>query len=208
MPTRRPPTTPHHPPATPAGAHYPGPIAAQLDYPDPPLRGEAFVLRPFAARDFGAAAAFADEPDTSRWVPPLPADDADAVVAAFERYRADGELLHLVVADRGDDAYLGEVMLAVVEDGVGEVGCGVRAGCRGRGLATGALRLLDHWSVTVLGIERLQAMVAEENTPGLDLAGRVGFRREGLLRAYWPSPGSRLDVVVFSMLPDEVPPVL
>lgn len=183
------------------------PIAVPLHYPDPPLRGETFVLRPFGAGDFAAAAAFAEEPDTARWVPPLPGDGPDAVIAALEHDRADGGLLHLVIADDGDDAYLGEVMLAVVGDGVGEVGCGVRAGQRGRGLATGALRVFDHWCATHLGMGRLQAMVAEENTPGLDLAERVGFRREGVLRSYWPSGEGRLDVVAFSMLPDEVPVV-
>ena len=178
-----------------------------LEYPDPPLRSAAFVLRPFRHGDFDAAAEFARDPTTARWVPPLPADDPDLVVALFERYRAGGDLLHLVIADPTDDTYVGEVMLVMGEHDVGEVGCGVVPDRRGTGVATAALRLLIHWCVHGLGIRRIQALVAYENAPGLELARRTGFRREGVLRAYWGEGDERLDVVMHSLLRDEVLPV-
>jgi len=177
-----------------------------LAYPDPPLVGDGFVLRPFHAGDDAAARAFAEDPDTARWVPPLPADDGHGVVLRFERFRTDGDLLHLVVADTTDDTYLGEVMLAVGEDDVVEVGCGVVPAHRGRGLATAALRLFDRWCVDRLAVPRIQVLVAVANRPGLELAVRCGFRREGVLRSHWSDEGGgRLDVVVLAMLPREVP---
>ena len=188
------------------GWRYPGPIPLPLRYPDPPLSGPGFVLRPFRAADFVPARAFAADPATSRWVPPLPADDPDRVVSSFEQYRADGDLLHLVIADAADDSYLGEVMLVMGDHDVGEVGCGVVAPHRGTGIATAALRLLDRWCVDGLGVQRLQALVAADNPAGLDLAGRVGFRAEGLLRGYWGDGDHRVDVVMHGMLPGEVPP--
>ncbi len=185
---------------------YPGRIAVTLDYPDPPLSCPAFLLRPFRSDDFDAASAFTRDTATSRWVPPLPADDPDLVVALFERYRADGDLLHLVIADIEDGAYIGEAMLVMGDHDVGEVGCGVVASRRGAGIASRALRLLDRWCVDGLGVKRLQALVAVENPAGLELARRVGFRAEGLLRGYWGDGDDRVDVVMHSMLPDEVPP--
>ena len=98
-------------------------------------------------------------------------------------------------------------MLVMADHGVGEVGCGVVPGRRGAGVATDALRLLNRWCVDGLGIRRIQALVAADNRPGLDLARRVGFRREGVLRAYWEDGSGRLDVVMHSLLPDEVLPV-
>ena len=139
------------------------------------------MLRPFRPGDYDAAAAFAGDAATAPWVPPLPADDPDLVVALFERYRTDGDLLHLVIADPVDDSYLGEVMVVMGEHDVGEVGCGVVPGRRGAGIATAALRLLDRWCADGLGIRRIQALVAAENAPGLALARRVGFHREGVL---------------------------
>ena len=176
-----------------------------LEYPDPPLRGAAFVLRPFRPADFAPAAAFARDPANARWVPPLPADDADGVVDRFERFRADGDLLHLVIADPGDDAYQGEIMLAMGEHDVGEVGCGVVPGRRRAGVAADALGVFTHWCTTTLGVRRIQALVAADNAPALGLVRRVGFRREGLLRSYWADGDVRIDVEMHSLLPGETP---
>jgi RimJ/RimL family protein N-acetyltransferase len=184
---------------------YGGAIASPLPYPDPPLSCPAFRLRPFRTDDFADAAAFSEDPTTTRWVPPLPADDAEATVAAFERFRQEGDLLHLVIADAQDDGYLGEVMLVMGDHEVGEVGCGVVPSRRGSGIATGALRMFDRWCIDSLGIRRLQALVAAENAPGLELARRAGFRREGLLREYWGDRDVRLDVVMHSLLAHELP---
>lgn len=164
------------------------------------------MLRPFRAGDFDAAAEFARDPETARWVPPLPSDDPDLVVALFERYRTDGELLHLVIADAVDDSYLGEVMVVLGEHDVAEVGCGVVPSRRGAGTGTAALRLLVRWCADGLGVRRIQALVAVENAPGRELARRTGFRPEGVLRAYWADGDRRVDVVMHSLLPDEVPP--
>jgi RimJ/RimL family protein N-acetyltransferase len=180
-------------------------IAVSLPYPDPRLRGSSFLLRPFHEKDFAAAMELGDDPATAFSVPPVPAADPARVVQLFERYRSDGELLHLAIAELGSDAYLGEVMCMMGEHQTGEFGCGVVSRARGRGIATEALGLLASWSVTALDLRRLQVLVAQENTPALRLAERVGFRREGVLRAYWEQDGVRLDVVMLSMLPGEMP---
>ncbi len=147
---------------------------------------------------------FGRDPVTARSVSPLPAIDPADVVEMFEQYRSDGELLHLVIAELGSDSYLGEVMVMVGEHQTGEFGCGVVPRARGRGIATTALRMFARWSVTALDVRRLQALVALENVPALRLVERVGFHREGVLRAYWEHDGQRLDVVMFSILPDEI----
>jgi RimJ/RimL family protein N-acetyltransferase len=146
-----------------------------------------------------------EDPATAFSVPPLPAVEPGSVIELFEQYRSDGELLHLAIAELGSDAYLGEVMVMMCEHHTGEYGCGVVPRARGRGIATEALGLLARWSVDALDIRRLQVLVVQENTPALRLAERVGFRREGVLRAYWEQDGARLDVVMLSMLPSEIP---
>ena len=64
--------------------------------------------------------------------------------------------------------------------------------------------MLAEWSLDTLGLGRLQVLVAVENSAALRLAERAGFRREGLLRAYWEYDGERLDTVVFSLLPTDL----
>jgi RimJ/RimL family protein N-acetyltransferase len=136
-------------------------------------------------------------------VPALPAADGAGVVEFFEECRRDGGLLHVVIADRASDAYLGEAMVAPGEHGVGEVGCCVVPGARGRGIATGALRLLTDWAFTALELGRVQVFVAPENVAALRLAESAGFRREGVLRSYWEHHGERLDAVILARLPGD-----
>jgi RimJ/RimL family protein N-acetyltransferase len=176
-----------------------------IPYPDPPLAGATFALRPFRAGDFAAALEFENGGTSASSVPPLPAADAAGVVDYFEDCREQGEMLLLVIADRASDAYLGEVVVVVGEHHVGELGCGLIPAARGRGIGSEALRLLAEWALGALGLGRLQVFVAVENLAALRLSERAGFRREGVLRAYWESDGARLDAVVLARLPEEGP---
>jgi RimJ/RimL family protein N-acetyltransferase len=159
-----------------------------------------FHLRPFGEDDFALALELGKDDDAARWVPALPAGDGAEVATFYEACRRDGGLLHLVIADGATDAYLGEVMMAPVERGVGELGVGVVPAARRRGVATEALRLLADWVLEALGFSRVQVLVATENGAALRLSERAGFSREGVLRSYWEHAGARLDVVVLSRL--------
>jgi RimJ/RimL family protein N-acetyltransferase len=133
----------------------------------------------------------------------MPAGDADGVIGYFEECRRAGQLLHLVIADRTTDVYLGEVMVAFGEHGVAELGCLLAPEARGRGCAAEALDLVARWAFDSLGMARVQVFVAETNAAGLALAERTGFRREGVLRAYLELDESRVDAVILSRLPGD-----
>jgi ribosomal-protein-alanine N-acetyltransferase len=178
-------------------------VDGAIPKPEPPLSGPGFVLREFAAADFAAARELERDPAAARWVPPLPAGDGPGVVEFYERSRLDGELLHLVVADPASSGYLGETMVAVGEHGVGEVGCCIVPAARGRGIATGTLRVLTDWAFVELGLGRVQVFVGVENLAALRLAEASGFRREGVLRGYWEEDGRRLDAIVLARLPED-----
>lgn len=176
-------------------------IEKAIPYPEPPLEGEAFVLRPFQESDFEAALRLEQDAAAARWVPALPAADGAEVAAFYDECRLDGTLLHLVIADRTSDAYLGEVMLALSEHRVGEVGCSVVPVARGRGVATEALVALTDWSFSTLGLGRVQVFVAPENEPALRLAQSAGFQREGVLASYWEIGEERVDAVILARIP-------
>ena len=125
------------------------------------------------------------------------------MTAFYEQFRREGGLLHLVIADREDDAYLGEAMVAFGEHSVGEVGCCLAPAARGRGIATEMIRLLTDWALEALGLGRVQVFVAPENVAALRLAERAGFRHEGVLRSYWEIDGARIDVVVLARVPGD-----
>ena len=162
------------------------------------------MLRAFREDDFGAALALEHDPAAARWVPELPAADGAGVAAFYDACRREGSLLHLVIADRVTDGYLGEMMLALSEHQVGELGCCLAPAARGRGIATEALVALTDWAFAELGLGRVQVFVAPENVPALTLAERTGFRHEGVLRSYWEYGGRRLDVIVLARVRDDL----
>jgi RimJ/RimL family protein N-acetyltransferase len=174
-----------------------------IPYPEPPIGGAAFALRPFRVDDFDAARALERDATAARWVPPLPAADGEGVVAFYEDCRHDGGLLHLVIADPVTDAYLGETMLALGEHRVGEVGCCIVPAARGQRIATEVLRSLTDWAFAELGLGRVQVFVAPENVAAHRLAESAGFRHEGVLRAYWDESDVRLDAIILARLPGD-----
>ena len=121
----------------------------------------------------------------------------------YDECRREGRLLHLVIAERAGDGYLGEVMLALSEHSVGEVGCCLVPEARGGGIAVEAVRLLTEWAIARGDLGRVQVFIATENAPALRVAEAAGFRREGVLRGYWEEAGERLDVVVLARLPGD-----
>jgi RimJ/RimL family protein N-acetyltransferase len=180
--------------------------AAAIPFPDPPLGGPQFTLRPFRPADFAAARALDERAGEPGWVEALPEADGAGMAAAFEEHRRQGSLLQLVIADSGNGEYLGEFSLAMVEPGIAELGCAIVPAARRRGIATAALGLVSDWALDTLALRRLQVTVDPRNTPALRLAERAGFQREGLLRAYREADGKDVDAVLLSRIAgDPVP---
>jgi RimJ/RimL family protein N-acetyltransferase len=91
-----------------------------------------------------------------------------------------------------------------VNGAVGEIGYFVFAGHRRRGIGEQALRLVSRWALEELGLARLQLTAMVGNVASAQLAEKVGFTREGVLRAWIENRGERADAIMFSLLPDEI----
>jgi 8-oxo-dGTP pyrophosphatase MutT (NUDIX family) len=66
--------------------------------------------------------------------------------------------------------------------GIGELSWAVSPDHRGQGVGTRALRLLIGYAFGELGMHRVVAYVEREDRASLRTAGRVGLRREGIVR--------------------------
>jgi RimJ/RimL family protein N-acetyltransferase len=77
---------------------------------------------------------------------------------------------------------------------------------RGRGVATGALRLLTEWAFSELGAERAELLISVDNTASKIVAERGGYVREGVLRSMYVKQGIREDLEIWSRLPGDPPP--
>ena len=189
-------------------------IGMALTAPEPPLADEVVALRPWRADDAPAVAAAIDgDPEIAAWLDEVPQpyglDDAHEYIAACTRGWAEGAGAFFAVVDPADGTLLGSLglRLAGLPQGVAEVGYWIAREARGRGVASHAVRLAARWILGEVGIERLQLRADTLNVSSQRVAEKAGFTREGVLRSmhYNPRQGRRVDFVLFSLLPGELP---
>ena len=176
----------------------------------PSLSDGRVRLREWTGEDAAVIARIATDPAIPRWTYlPQAMNEEQARVwihAGITAARA-GTGLRLAVEEEATGQIAGNVALGSVDRDLGtaEVFWWLGPEARGRGIATAALRLLGDWSLDHLQLARLTALIEPANTPSLRLAERVGFRREGLLRAAEPATvgGGRIDLLLLSLLPDD-----
>jgi RimJ/RimL family protein N-acetyltransferase/ADP-ribose pyrophosphatase YjhB (NUDIX family) len=84
--------------------------------------------------------------------------------------------------------------------GNGELSWAVFPDHRGQGVGTRAVRLLIRYAFEELGLHRVVAYVESDDRASLRTAGRVGLRREGIVRAAGERGGERRDLVQLARL--------
>jgi len=180
----------------------------RLAYPDPPLRDDVVLLRPWAEADLGCV----EEASRDAEIPQgttVPGSYTEAEGLAFIRRQwsreRDGRGLSLAVADPATGRAVGAAVLTFREDPA-TVGLGywVVRSARKRGYASHAAALLARWAVSRAGRARVEALVEPSNTASIRVVEGAGFRREGLLRSYLVLTTRRADVFMYSLLPGDV----
>jgi RimJ/RimL family protein N-acetyltransferase len=181
---------------------------SSIPLPDPPLTDGELSLRPWEPRDVPAVTAACQDPEIPRWtVVPHRYTERHArdFISGTAADLATGRELALAVVD-GDDRLLGAIGLSNFDwsDLKAEIGYWVAAEARRRGVGARATRLLAVWALTSLGLERVELLANPRNEASLRLAERAGFTREGTLRRYRRRHGVREDLVMFSMLAEDL----
>jgi ribosomal-protein-alanine N-acetyltransferase len=171
--------------------------------PDPPLSDGVVALRPLSQKDTEGIRLASEDAEISRWAgaPALYRGRPKRFLVTAERDRKAGRAVTLavVVADLG---FSGSITLSCDwEHRKAEVSYWMNAKARRRGFGARALRLAAKWAFEGLGLERLEVLSNPENEASERLALRVGFAKEGLLRAYRPRNGGREDLAMYSLLP-------
>jgi RimJ/RimL family protein N-acetyltransferase len=179
-----------------------------IPLPEPPLTDDEIVLRPWSWDDVPALTAACQDPEIPRWtvVPSQYTEDhAREFIMASEADRTAGRQLSLAIVGR-DGGLLGAIGLASVDrhQRNGEIGYWIAREARRRSVGTRAVRLLSRWALTELELERIELLANPLNEASQRLAERAGFTREGLLRKYRRRRGEREDLVMFSLLAEEV----
>jgi RimJ/RimL family protein N-acetyltransferase len=179
-----------------------------IPLPKPPLTDGEIRLRPWEPSDAPAVTAACQDPEIPRWtvVPPNYKErHAHEFIGGTTADLANGRELALAIVDR-DDRLLGALGISNFDwhDLKAEIGYWMAADARRRGIGARATQMLAEWALTSLGLERLELLAHPENEASQRLAERAGFTREGTLRRYRRRHGVREDLVMFSLLAEDL----
>ena len=168
------------------------------------LRDDDLVLRPWTEGDVDAMVAGCNDPDVAWWIPTIPQPYTDEDALAF--IRGDVRSDHDALAIELDGRVVGGIGMGLNEHEYrATIGYWVAAASRGRGVCTRALRLLSRYAVDELRLQRVDLITDPDNVASQRVAEKVGFQREGVLRAHLRHPDGRVrDSVMFSLLPGEL----
>jgi RimJ/RimL family protein N-acetyltransferase len=168
------------------------------------IRDGDLVLRPWTEDDVSALVVACNDPEIPRWIPFIPAPYTREDALAFVRGEVVPDECSLAITD--DGTLVGSIGISVNSQGYrGRIGYWVAAPARGRGVCAGALRLLARAAFDELGLQRLELITDPDNDASQRCAEKVGFRREGVMRAHLRHPDGRVrDSVLFALLPGEL----
>lgn len=169
------------------------------------------TLRPALPADAALLYRWRGEPSIRRHQPLQAATVADlradlARQRPEELYRGRGDRFQWIVLAEG--VPVGWITLAVTswEHALAEIGYALTTEVQGRGLMSQALQILVAELFLSTPLERLEARCAIENLASQRVLEKVGFVREGLLRAYFHLDGRRIDNYLYALLRDELLP--
>lgn len=172
------------------------------------LTAEALTLRPLAQSDAEDITEACQDIETQRWLPlpqPYTLASAEWFIGTFAPgLRTSGA--GMVFAIESADGLAGVIDLKHVNwtTKVAEVGYWVAPWARGRGVASNATRALARWAMVEHGFQRVELYAATGNLASQRVAEKAGFVREGVARNAGHVHDGRVDMVVFSLVPDDL----
>ena len=168
------------------------------------LRDGVLVLRSWTEDDVPAIVEGCNDPLIAHWIPtiPHPYTDEDAIAFIRGEVRSDHEAMAVELYGR----VVGGIGLGLNAHGYrGSIGYWIAERARGQGICTRALRLLARHALEDLQLQSIQLVTDPDNLASQRVAEKVGFQREGVLRAHLRHPDGRVrDSVMFSLLPGEL----
>jgi ribosomal-protein-serine acetyltransferase len=181
---------------------------AALAFQESTLNAGDLTLRPLSEPDTGDVVEACQDAETLRWLPlprPYTRANAEWFIGTFAPgQRVSGAGIVFAIESAGRLA--GAIDLKHVDwtNKVAEVGYWVAPWARGRGVASQAARVLARWAICDQGFERVELFAATGNAASQRAAEKAGFVREGVARNAGYVHGGRVDLVLFSLVPEDL----
>jgi ribosomal-protein-alanine N-acetyltransferase len=171
----------------------------------PTLRAGNVVLRALTLPDFEDLFQVFSDPEVMRYrdgVLMRSLSDASAYIAGVQRGFEIRQLFEWGVTTATDDRVIGTCTLFRLDDRHrrAEIGFALGRAFWGQGLGSSAVARLVTFAFEELDLLRLEADADPRNARSLRLLERLGFKREGLLRARYLADGEVQDAVALGLL--------
>jgi len=177
-------------------------------FPEVTLRAGDLILRPLAQADADDVAEACQDTEIMRWLPlprPYTRVNAEWFIGTFAPgLRESGAGIVFAIESAGKLAGVIDLKHVNWAAKLAEVGYWVAPWARGRGAASGATRALALWAIGGHGFERVELFAATGNAASQRAAEKAGFVREGVARNAGYVHDGRVDMVVFSLVPDDL----
>lgn len=177
-------------------------------FPEVTITSGGLVLRPLSQAGTDDVVEACQDPETLRWLPlPRPYMHANAewFIGTFgPSMREAGTGIVFAIESAGRLAGVIDLKHVDWASKAAEVGYWVAPWARGRGTASQATRALAEWAIRDRGFERVAIFAATENLASQQVARKAGFVQEGVARNAGYVHHGRVDMVLFSLIPDDL----
>ncbi len=177
-------------------------------FPDVVLRTRRLVLRALLEEDVDAIVAAVSDPVTRRWLP-LPEPYAREDAMSFVREKAPAARVGgsgLVRAIEWGGVLAGVIDLKRTDwrHRETEIGYWAAPASRAQGVMTEATVALSRWVLADMAFERVVLRIATGNQASIRVAEKAGFTYEGTARKAGFVHAGRVDLAVYSLIPDDL----
>jgi RimJ/RimL family protein N-acetyltransferase len=164
-------------------------------------RDGGIFLRPLDPERDGEAlhAIFGDEESCRYMTGPAFGTVAETIVA-LKTWSKGQEETSWAIAGAAEGPALGRIALIPRGRDIFEAACMIVPAARGNNLAARALGVVIDEAFETRGARRIFADVDPDNAASIRVFERLGFRREGLLRANWKTHIGERDSAIFGLL--------
>lgn len=164
-----------------------------------------FVLREKRDKDVEDFFKYYSDPEVNRFILcniPQDLEEAKRDLHYWRQVFYSGDGIYFAIADKASDKIIGSIGVTghnFYHKRI-EISYDLSKEYWRRGIITKAIKVVNEFSFRQLNVNRIEAMVATENTVSKNLLLKCGYTLEGKLRQHRYHKGTFFDVYVFSLL--------
>ncbi|WP_010604265.1 GNAT family N-acetyltransferase [Pseudoalteromonas maricaloris] len=173
------------------------------------LDTERFTLRPLTSQDAEALFAIFSDADVMRYwnTPPWEClDDATQFIKQSHEDLTTKQAITLAIVSKSDETLIGKCLLFSwdKESRRAEIGFGIAKSHWGQGVIQEAGSALINYAFSTLQLRRIEAEIDPANIGSAKVLTKLGFTKEGHLRARWEIAGEVSDSALFGLLASDL----